>query len=586
MFVASHLTNAIAPETTISHRYNMLAVDLKNLKFSQMVAKWRSSLVLVCLLLLSGSSTAGPLTLRRAVDLSAQHSGAVVLAAADRDKARESYFEARGHYLPRMTGRSDLGYTSGLPLPLDSFPLSVLNVTANQSLFDPAQWAFAKSARARWQAASVAEQDKRGQAMLECALAYAQLIEVNLQLKILQRQERAAERLRDIESHRVVEGVDEPPELNLAKLSKARTRMRIAELESSEWELHRRLANLTGLEERDIEPIAESMPPLPDIPTSALVSDGNSVDSDPRVKMAVEQANASSLLAKGEHESGWPKITLVGQYALLPTFNNYDNFYKRFQPNNGVVGISIRLPLLDFGQTARDHQAEIDASKAHYQIDAVKSEISDEKKRLQGIVKQLQSARDVAQLEYILARTDTTKQEMLTELGKVSLGSEEASYVAEDEKLDALLDADFRLKSGQLQLLYAVGQLEPWLSVDGSSASAVGAGVAIASSNGEPGRSSETTASSPIKDIMMTPAVSTLVVGQSRQFSAILIYSNGTAKDKSSEAEWRCTSNWNAIVSSSGLVTALATGQVTVTVTYSGVSESQNITISDENAAR
>jgi len=479
-----------------------------------------------------------------------------------------------------MIGRTDLGYTSGLPLPLDNFPLSILNITARQSLFDPAQRAFAKSARARWQAASLAVQDKRTQAMLECALAYAELVKINLQVKILQRQQRAAERLQYIESKRVVEGVDDPPALTLAKLSRARTQTRLAELESSAWQLRKQLANLTGLE--DIEPVAESVPLFPAM--SALVSDGSSADADPRVKMVLEQANASSLQAMGEHESRWPNVSLVGQYALLPSFNSYDRFYKEFQQNNGVVGISIRLPLLNWGQSARAHQAEIDAAKAHHQVDAVKEEISDEQNRLRGIVKQLQSARDVAQLEYILARTDTTKQEAATELGKATLGSEEAAYIAEDERLDALRDADFRLQSAQMQLLYAARQLEPWLLADGSSVSGVGAGVARTSSSREPGRSSEMTASPPIEDIMMTPAVSTMVAGQSRQFSAIVIYGNGTAKDKSSEAEWRCTSNWNVIVSTSGLVTALASGQVTVTVTYSGVSESQNITISDENA--
>jgi len=539
----------------------------------------RLSPMLVCLLLLSGSSAAGPITLRQAIALSGQHSGAVALAAGDRDKAHESYLEARGRYLPQMIGRTDLGYTSGLPLPLDGFPLSILNITARQSLFDPAQRAFAKSAQARWQSSLLAEQDKRTQAKLECALAYAELVKVNLQLKILQRQKRAAERLQYIESKRVVEGVDDPPALTLAKLSRARTQTRLAELESSAWQLRRQLANLTGLQ--DIEPVAESVPLFPAM--SASVSD-NSADADPRVKMVLEQANASSLQAMGEHESRWPNVSLVGQYALLPSFNNYDRFYKEFQQNNGVVGISIRLPLLNWGQSARAHQAEIDAAKAHHQVDAVKEEISDEQNRLRGIVKQLQSARDVAQLEYILARTDTTKQEAATELGNATLGSKEAVYISEDERLDALLDADFRLQSAQMQLLYAARQLEPWLLADGSSGSAVGAGVARTSSNREPGRSSETTASPPISDIMMTPAVSTLVVGQSRQFSATVIYGNGTAKDKSSEAEWRCTSNWNAIVSTSGLVTALASGQITVTVTYSGVSESQNITISDENA--
>jgi uncharacterized protein YjdB len=78
---------------------------------------------------------------------------------------------------------------------------------------------------------------------------------------------------------------------------------------------------------------------------------------------------------------------------------------------------------------------------------------------------------------------------------------------------------------------------------------------------------------------MVTPAVSALVAGQSQQYSAIAIYRDSSAKDVTSEAIWQCSRSSDAIVSSAGLVTALATGQVTITATVSSVSQSRRITI-------
>jgi hypothetical protein len=50
------------------------------------------------------------------------------------------------------------------------------------------------------------------------------------------------------------------------------------------------------------------------------------------------------------------------------------------------------------------------------------------------------------------------------------------------------------------------------------------------------------------------------------------------------EAEWRCFSDWTAIVSSNGFVTALAWGEVTITATVSGVSETHNIVITPDHS--
>ena len=195
---------------------------------------------------------------------------------------------------------------------------------------------------------------------------------------------------------------------------------------------------------------------------------------------------------------------------------------------------------------------------------------------LQAPMRQLAAARDVAQLEDVLARAYRMKTRVNVVLNTATLGDLVAAYITEEERFNALLEINFQFERMQLQLLHATGKLKEWALGD------------AASGSGQPtpqqGRGTEESkASAAVQSIMITPALSVLVAGQSQQFSAITIYRNGKAKDVTREAVWQCSSNSGAIVSTSGLVTALSTGQVTISATSSGVSKLRLITITPED---
>jgi hypothetical protein len=169
-------------------------------------------------------------------------------------------------------------------------------------------------------------------------------------------------------------------------------------------------------------------------------------------------------------------------------------------------------------------------------------------------------------------------------LSKATLGDLLANYIAEEEKLDALLEMNFEFQKAQLELLQMGGQLEKWAFRDEALGPEVfttlaGEPATIAEASSRPSEPKKQRLNSDVQSIMVTPAVSALVAGQSQQYSAIAIYRDSSAKDVTSEAIWQCSRSSDAIVSSAGLVTALATGQVTITATVSSVSQSRRITI-------
>jgi outer membrane protein TolC len=533
-------------------------------------------LIFTLLPLLAGSAWAEPLTFRSALELAARHSGAVVAASADQEKAYQAYVETKSLYLPRMFVGSAIGYSAGFPLSMGGSAPSIFNVTSQQFVLNPAQRSFVNSARAEWQASILAQADQRQQALLDAAVAYVDLSKINLQLRVLRRQQEAAPRLVHIETERIREDVDNSSSLMRAKLIEAQTRIRSAELEGSALQLRKRLADLTGLPEQEIEPIPDSIPPLPDdTPLNAVEEASN---NDLRVKIAVEQAHASALRARAEHKLRWPAVDAVGQYALLSRFNNYDEFYKRFERNNGTVGLVVRLGLLDFTQAAHARQADVDAAKAQRQVDAVKSQISAETLRLHTNVEQLTAARDMAQLEYVLAHTDATKLDTNAELGTTTISNQVIGHIVEDGKFGALFDATFELQKAQLQVLNATGNLKKW---------ALGqTPVSPAEQNTISGSVSENfpyigSKDSQISSLMVAPEITVLPARKSRQFFAVAIGSDGKAKDVTSLARWYSSNDSIAIVSTSGLVSAITPGQVAITATLNGVSESMHITVTE-----
>ena len=84
------------------------------------------------------SVTTETLSLKRAVELALAHSPAAGEASADSQRAFASYREAKDQYLPQFLIGSGLGDSWGYPLSLEGSAPSLVNVTAQSALFNPA----------------------------------------------------------------------------------------------------------------------------------------------------------------------------------------------------------------------------------------------------------------------------------------------------------------------------------------------------------------------------------------------------------------------------------------------------------------
>ena len=425
-------------------------------------------------LLLSASTVhAEPVSLKRVVQLALSHGTSGAIAAADEQRAFASYHELRNNYIPQLNVGSGLGKTDGFPLSLEGSAPSLITVTAQSALINPALTDFIHAARAEYAVSALHTKDQRNQIIQDAVMSYAELAKWEGRLTHLRDVEAEAEKMQTAVEQRIKEGVDREIEGTKARLSVARVRLRLTEALGSADVLREHLAGLTGLVATSIETDASSVPALPEVKTRDLGPNdlkqeeetrGKALSSNPALQAAVEHARAQYLRAKGEKKSLWPSIDFAAQYANLADFNNYGRFYQpgSFQPNNATVGVALHFPFLNLAEHARVQEAESEAYKAKRQAEAAHNQVSEETLRLQRTVAQMQAARDVAELEYQIAQKNLEAVPTRMDAGTATLHDLDDARTQTSEKFIALQDIALELERSQLGLLRVTGELEKW----------------------------------------------------------------------------------------------------------------------------
>jgi len=242
--------------------------------------------------------------------------------------------------------------------------------------------------------------------------------------------------------------------------------------------LREHLSKLTGLPAAGIQTEPDGLPDFPAVAQDPTTST-RAADANPAVQAAVEHARAQYVRAEGEHRAFWPTFDFAAQYAVLSTFNNFQNYYipekpcttslgtflcptGGFHQNNATIGVSIRFPFFNPSQRARAQAADADALKATKQAEAARNQVSEETLRWQRSVAEMQAARDVAQLEFEIAQKSLTAVQTRMDAGTANLHDLNEARSQASERFIALQDVTFDLERAQLGLLRSTGDLEKW----------------------------------------------------------------------------------------------------------------------------
>jgi outer membrane protein len=425
------------------------------------VAAWTVALPAILFAQDSPVGQSKPLAFHTAIELAIKNSSTTGVSQADLQRAQATVTQTRDVFLPQTVLGSGLGASYGFPLSLEGAAPALFNMNFQGALWNAAQHSYLKAARSDVAATTAQNADRRNEVIMETAVAYIQLDLLESSLTIQREQEQAATKFQDIVNQRVQAGLDSQVENTRARLAGARTRLDIAQTKAAADQLRLRLSQLTGLPASSIRTSTESIPELPAVSQEQDMAT-EAANNSPVVKAAEAAADAKAFRAKAEHQQLYPSVDYVGQYALLSNFNNYDEFFLKFQRNNITAGVAIRFPFFNPVQRAAAEVAKFEAAKSRKEAQGVRDQVSTETLKLQRSVQQLAAARDVAQLEHQLSQADIEAAHAKIESGAASVKEEENARVAEHERYTAFLNSNFELDRAQIQLMRQTGQLEAW----------------------------------------------------------------------------------------------------------------------------
>lgn len=183
------------------------------------------------------------------------------------------------------------------------------------------------------------------------------------------------------------------------------------------------------------------------------------LQSDPGVREAENERAAREHILRGAHLSYWPTVDLVGQYSVASKFNNYLEFYKKFERNNLNVGVVLTIPLFAAKTGANIALAKSQLNAAELTMGTKRQEVRLDVQQKARSVRELDATREVARLDLKLAQETVELVQARLDQGRATLQETEQARLDENDKWIAFLDADFAREQAQLALLQATGQL-------------------------------------------------------------------------------------------------------------------------------
>jgi len=413
----------------------------------------------------SESQETQKLTLKHAAELALVHSPAAAQAAADEQKALDSFRETRNNYIPQLTVGSGLGATWGYPLSLEGSAPSLVNVTAQSAIFNPALREGIHASRREYQATQYASKDRRSQIVQDTVVAYLELGKWERILDHIRQQYQDALKMEQLAEQRVQAEIDRPQMRTQAKLAVARANLHVLQADGSIQALLGILSQLTGIPSEAIQIDPDSVPAFPDLPNDPDTAT-KAVDASPVVLFAQQHALAQGFRARAEHRALWPSVDFATQYAALATYNNWQQYFPHaFQRNNASIGVVIRFPFFNYTQRAHADAADADARRATAELQATRNQMSQEVLKLQNSTRQLAAAKEVSELEFELSKSSFDEVEVRMNSGGATVHDEANARADMSEKYNQLQDSDFELVRARLALLRATGDLDSWVGL-------------------------------------------------------------------------------------------------------------------------
>jgi len=419
----------------------------------------KSAVVLVTFACLARAEV-HPMTLRQAVETALKQNPDITLARLDEEKARQGVRVARDPFTPHLIVGSGLAYSNGFPMSIEGSAPSVVQAHIVQDIFNRQQSLAVAQAKEDSRGAALAVTGKRDEVVFRTASLYLDAERAARLGEFARKQTESLEKVLETVETQVREGRALPlaEKTSAANLAHARQAAELLDDDTASSETALAMALGFSAEDR-VRPVAEqrAAPPLPKSEDQAVEA---ALDANKDLRRLESQIASKEIEKRGVKAQRLPHADLVAQYSLLARFNNYAEFFAKFQQNNEQIGMSFQVPLA-VGPGVGAQVAQVESEIAHLKVD-----LNNARNRLRSDLQQsfrnvhkAETAAEVARLDLDVAREQLSVYLAQMQEGRAPLRQVEEARVAENDKWMAFYDAQYGLERARWSVLRLTGDL-------------------------------------------------------------------------------------------------------------------------------
>ncbi len=400
------------------------------------------------------------LSLRDAIARALHDGPDMVLARLDLVKAQLAVKVARDPFVPKVYGGSGAAWTSGYPASINGDPPSIFEVKTDMSLFNRPQSYGIARAKENARGAEIDLSRRQEEIVYRTAALYLDAQQAAQAAEVVRKQVQNLESVERTIRARIAEQRELEITGKRAALNVAKAKQRVEAIEADQETAERNLAIVLGYTIDDrVRANPDERVTLADIPESEDAATEQAMSNSKEIRLLESRMQEKSLEIKSYKSARLPQVGLVAQYNLLAEYN-FQDFFPKFQRNNGQLGAFVVVPLL-VGSAARAYvsQSEADLAKLRAQVAQTRGRISVDTRKSFLQMRRAETARDVARMDLDVAREQLTILLAQYQEGRAPLTDLEQARFQENEKWIAFYDAQNNLERAKLELLRQTGTL-------------------------------------------------------------------------------------------------------------------------------
>jgi outer membrane protein TolC len=416
--------------------------------------------LLLCVSAAAAFAEVHPLTLRQAVEIALKENPDLVLSRLDQQKADAAIRIAKDPFVPKMYAGSGLAKVWGYPTSIEGSAPSIIQTSTVMALFNRPKTFELARVRETARGAGIDTESKSDQIAYQTATMFLDAQQLDRSRQSLQLEVESLQRVSSATGEQVEEGRQLAIENKRVAVEVARASQRLAALNGDLDYSEASLAVVLGYAAADrVQPREEEGAAF-EVPASEQAALELALQNSKDIRKLESQLQAKGFEVKEAEATRLPVVDLVAQYELFAK-SNYQNFFTRFQRNNGELGVSIQIPLIT-GSASKGlaSQAQTDILELRTQMGQVRNRIQLDTQKSYQELQKATSAQEVARLDLDYTRDQVSL--LLAQLGEGRATQQQVdnARLTEQEKWIVFYDAQHAVENARLDLLRQTGTLQ------------------------------------------------------------------------------------------------------------------------------